>query len=33
MSERVQQLLGYSIHPPFMGHANGVHPKRTLDRE
>jgi ectoine hydroxylase-related dioxygenase (phytanoyl-CoA dioxygenase family) len=31
-SDRVQQLLGYSIHPPFMGHANGVHPKRTLDR-
>ena len=28
--ERVQQLLGYSIHPPFMGHANGVHPARTL---
>ena len=30
MSERVQQLLGYSIHPPFMGHANGVHPRRWL---
>lgn len=28
--ERVQQLLGYSIHPPFMGHANGMHPMRTL---
>ena len=28
--ERVQQLLGYSIHPPFMGHANGVHPARIL---
>ncbi|MCW5636875.1 MAG: phytanoyl-CoA dioxygenase family protein [Rubrivivax sp.] len=28
--ERVQQLLGYSIHPPFMGHVNGMHPKRTL---
>jgi len=28
--ERVQQLLGYSIHPPFMGHADGVHPARTL---
>ncbi|MDP1534482.1 MAG: phytanoyl-CoA dioxygenase family protein [Rubrivivax sp.] len=27
---RVQQLLGYNIHPPFMGHANGVHPMRTL---
>jgi len=32
MSERVQQLLGYSIHPPFMGHVNGVHPRRLLKR-
>lgn len=30
-SERIQQLLGYSIHPPFMGHANGRHPKRSLE--
>lgn len=30
LSERVQQLLGYSIHPPFMGHANGRHPLRAL---
>ena len=29
-SERVQELLGYSIHPPFMGHAGGLHPKRRL---
>lgn len=28
--ERVQQLLGYNIHPPFMGHANGMHPNRIL---
>ena len=33
MSPRVQQLLGYSIHPPFMGHANGVHPRRALEDE
>ena len=26
-SKRIQQLLGYSIHPPFMGHANGRHPQ------
>jgi ectoine hydroxylase-related dioxygenase (phytanoyl-CoA dioxygenase family) len=32
MSERVQELLGYSIHPPFMGHIGGVHPKRLLRR-
>ena len=31
MSERVQQLLGYSIHPPFMGHVNGLHPRRLLE--
>lgn len=30
MSERVQELIGYSIHPPFMGHIGGVHPKRLL---
>jgi ectoine hydroxylase-related dioxygenase (phytanoyl-CoA dioxygenase family) len=28
--ERIQQLLGYSIHPPFMGHVNGMHPNRVL---
>jgi ectoine hydroxylase-related dioxygenase (phytanoyl-CoA dioxygenase family) len=32
MSPRVQALLGYSVHPPFMGHANGVHPRRVLER-
>lgn len=31
LSERVQQLLGYSIHPPFMGHVDGVHPRRLLE--
>lgn len=31
-SERVQQLLGYSIHPPFMGHVGGVHPIKLLSR-
>lgn len=33
MSERVQQLLGYSIHPPFMGHVAGLHPKRLLEAD
>jgi ectoine hydroxylase-related dioxygenase (phytanoyl-CoA dioxygenase family) len=28
MSVRVQELLGYSIHPPFMGHVRGRHPLR-----
>jgi ectoine hydroxylase-related dioxygenase (phytanoyl-CoA dioxygenase family) len=32
-SERIRALLGYSIHPPFMGHVNGMHPLRLLDPE
>ena len=32
MSPRIQQMLGYSIHPPFMGHADGVHPLRYVER-
>jgi ectoine hydroxylase-related dioxygenase (phytanoyl-CoA dioxygenase family) len=31
MSPRVQALLGYSIHPPFMGHVRGIHPRRLLE--
>lgn len=30
VSENIRRLLGYSIHPPFMGMVNGMHPKRTL---
>jgi ectoine hydroxylase-related dioxygenase (phytanoyl-CoA dioxygenase family) len=30
-SQRIQDLLGYSIHPPFMGHVNGLHPRRLLE--
>lgn len=33
MSPRLQALLGYSIHPPFMGHAAGRHPLKVLHRE
>jgi hypothetical protein len=29
-SEHIQRMLGYSIHPPFMGFVNGMHPKRLL---
>lgn len=32
-SEHVQRLLGYSIHGPFMGMVNGMHPKRVLEGE
>jgi ectoine hydroxylase-related dioxygenase (phytanoyl-CoA dioxygenase family) len=30
LPERVRELIGYSIHPPFMGHVDGLHPKRLL---
>jgi ectoine hydroxylase-related dioxygenase (phytanoyl-CoA dioxygenase family) len=30
-SERVRSLLGYSIHPPFMGFVDGVHPARWIE--
>jgi ectoine hydroxylase-related dioxygenase (phytanoyl-CoA dioxygenase family) len=29
-SEHIQRMLGYSIHPPFMGFVDGRHPKRLL---
>ncbi|GAC32633.1 phytanoyl-CoA dioxygenase family protein [Paraglaciecola polaris] len=28
--EQLLSMVGYSIHPPFMGMVNGMHPKRTL---
>ena len=28
--KRVQELLGYNIHPPFMGYVDGMHPSRKL---
>ncbi len=30
MSPRLQALLGYSIHPPFMGQVAGRHPGKVL---
>ena len=30
MSPRVQTLLGYHIHPPFMGHVTASHPTKVL---
>lgn len=33
LSENIQSLLGYSIHPPFMGHVNGLHPRRRLEKQ
>lgn len=30
LPDRARELLGYSIHPPFMGYVDGVHPRKTL---
>ena len=30
LPERVRELLGYSIHPPFMGYSDGMHPQRVM---
>lgn len=30
LSPRLQQLLGYDIWPPFMGHVSASHPLKTL---
>ena len=30
MSPRLRELLGYSIHPPFMGQIAGRHPEKSL---
>jgi ectoine hydroxylase-related dioxygenase (phytanoyl-CoA dioxygenase family) len=30
LSPDLQRMLGYSIHPPFVGAVNGMHPLRLL---
>ncbi len=32
LPERARELLGYSIHAPFMGYVDGVHPKRLVPK-
>jgi ectoine hydroxylase-related dioxygenase (phytanoyl-CoA dioxygenase family) len=32
LPDRMQELLGYNIHPPFLGYVDGRHPRRALDR-
>jgi ectoine hydroxylase-related dioxygenase (phytanoyl-CoA dioxygenase family) len=32
LSKRAQELIGYSIHPPFMGYVDGMHPRRKLEQ-
>lgn len=31
LPKRARELIGYSIHPPFMGYVDGRHPDRKLD--
>jgi ectoine hydroxylase-related dioxygenase (phytanoyl-CoA dioxygenase family) len=33
LSENLLRMIGYSIHPPFYGMVNGMHPKRLLEPE
>lgn len=32
LPKRAQELIGYSIFPPFMGYVDGRHPRRLLDK-
>jgi ectoine hydroxylase-related dioxygenase (phytanoyl-CoA dioxygenase family) len=31
LQPRLQELLGYGIHPPFVGYVDGRHPRRVLE--
>ena len=31
LPERLQELLGYNVFPPFLGYVDGRHPRRVLD--
>jgi ectoine hydroxylase-related dioxygenase (phytanoyl-CoA dioxygenase family) len=31
LPERLQELLGYNVHPPFIGYVDGRHPRRLLE--
>ncbi len=30
LPDRLQELLGYNIYPPFVGYVDGRHPRRFL---
>ena len=32
VSEDIRRMLGYSVHPPFVGMVDGMHPKRLLHK-
>jgi len=29
---KIRSLLGYSIHPPFVGHVDGLHPLKAIEQ-
>jgi hypothetical protein len=31
LPERLQELLGYNVYPPFLGYVDGRHPRRVLE--
>jgi ectoine hydroxylase-related dioxygenase (phytanoyl-CoA dioxygenase family) len=31
LPERLQELLGYNVYPPFLGYVDGRHPRRVLN--
>jgi len=33
LPERLQELLGYNIYPPFVGYVDGSHPRKTLSAD
>ena len=33
LPQRLQELLGYDIYPPFVGYVDGSHPRRTLSAD
>jgi ectoine hydroxylase-related dioxygenase (phytanoyl-CoA dioxygenase family) len=33
LPERLQELLGYNIYPPFVGYVDGRHPRRVLSED
>jgi ectoine hydroxylase-related dioxygenase (phytanoyl-CoA dioxygenase family) len=33
LPERLQELLGYNVYPPFLGYVDGRHPRRLLEPE
>ena len=32
LPERLQELLGYNVYPPFLGYVDGRHPRRLLEQ-